>query len=312
MKIVFMGTPDYAAVTLKKLIDEKFNIAAVFAQPDKPVGRKHILTPPPTKVCAEEMGIPVYQPETFKDGKATEILRELAPDVIVVVAYGKILPQEVLDIPKFGCVNGHASLLPAYRGASPIQWCIVCGEKVTGVTTMLMDKGMDTGDILETIKVDIGDEETGEELFDRLADISAELMVSTLKKLERGEITPTPQNHEKATYAPIIKKEMALIDFNKTAEEIHNAVRGYYSWPCAFFFRNGKRIKVISCRVGDKTDKQVGTVIGNTDELVVACGGGSSIKFITLQPEGSKPMSAKQMLNGNPIAIGDLIGDING
>ncbi len=311
MKTVFMGTPDYAAVTLEKLISEGFDIKAVFAQPDKPVGRKHILTPPPTKVCAEKHGIPIYQPETFKDGKAAEILKEIAPDVIVVVAYGKILPKEVLDIPKLGCVNGHASHLPKYRGASPIQWCIVCGEKVTGVTTMLMDEGMDTGDILETVSVQIGDEETGEELFDRLAEISADLMVSTLKKLEKGEITPKPQNHSEATYAPIIKKEMALIDFNKTADEVHNGIRGYYSWPVAYFFRNGKRIKVISARIGEKTDKEAGTVIGNTDELVVACGGGTSIRLITLQPEGSKQMSAKQMLCGNPIALGDKV-DING
>lgn len=313
MKIVFMGTPDYAAVTLKKLINEKFNISAVFAQPDKPVGRKHILTPPPVKVCAIENNIPVFQPETFKDGKAYEILREINPDIIVVVAYGKILPKAVLDIPKLGCVNGHASLLPKYRGASPIQWCIVCGEKVTGVTTMLMDEGMDTGDILETAEVEIGQEETAEELFDRLAEISADLMVSTLKGLEKGEITPKPQNHNEATYAPIIKKEMALLDFeNKTAEEIHNAVRGYYSWPCAYFFRNGKRIKVISSRIGDKTDKKAGTVIDNTDELVVACKGGRSIRLLIVQPEGSKQMTAKQMLCGNPIPIGESVGDANG
>lgn len=311
MKIVFMGTPDYAAVTLEKLISAGFNIAAVFAQPDKPVGRKHILTPPPVKVLAEENNIPVYQPDTLRYGKATEILKEINPDIIVVVAYGKILPKEILDIPRFGCVNGHASLLPKYRGASPIQWCIVCGEKVTGVSTMFMDEGMDTGDILETVEVNIGEEETAEELFDRLSVISADLMVSTVEKLSKGEITPTPQNHDKATYAPIIKKEMALIDFTKTAEEIHNAVRGYYLWPCAYFFRNGKRVKVISSRVGESTESAAGTVIGNTDELVVACGKGSSIRLLTLQPEGSKPMTAKQMLNGNPIAIGDKV-DSNG
>ena len=311
MKIVFMGTPDYAAVTLEKLISAGFNIAAVFAQPDKPVGRKHILTPPPVKVLAEENNIPVYQPDTLRYGKATEILKEINPDIIVVVAYGKILPKEILDIPRFGCVNGHASLLPKYRGASPIQWCIVCGEKVTGVSTMFMDEGMDTGDILETVEVNIGEEETAEELFDRLSVISADLMVSTVEKLSKGEITPTPQNHDKATYAPIIKKEMALIDFSKTAEEIHNAVRGYYLWPCAYFFRNGKRVKVISSRVGESTESAAGTVIGNTDELVVACGKGSSIRLLTLQPEGSKPMTAKQMLNGNPIAIGDKV-DSNG
>lgn len=312
MKIVFMGTPDYAAVTLQKLIDENIEIAAVFAQPDKPVGRKRILTPPPVKVCAEENGIRVYQPESFRDGKAAEILREIAPDIIVVVAYGKLLPKEVLDIPRLGCVNGHASLLPKYRGASPIQWCIVCGEKVTGVTTMYMNEGMDTGDILETVEVTIGEEETAEELFERLSHISADLMVSTLRKLEKGEITPKPQNHDDATYAPIIKKEMALIDFNKTATEIHNAIRGYYSWPCAYIFRKGKRIKLISSRIGDITDKPAGTVIAKGDELVVACGGGSSIKLLTLQVEGSKPMSAKQMLCGNPVEIGEMFGDING
>jgi len=307
MKIVFMGTPDYAAVTLEKLINEGYDIAAVFAQPDKPVGRKRILTPPPVKVVAQDNNIPVYQPDTLKDGKAVEILKEIAPDIIVVVAYGKILPKEILDIPRLGCVNGHASLLPKYRGASPIQWCIVCGETKTGVSTMFMDEGMDTGDILETAEVQIGEEETAEELFDRLAVISADLMVSTVEKLGKGEIKSTPQNNEEATYAPIIKKEMALIDFNKTATEIHNAVRGYYSWPCAYFFRNGKRIKIISCRLGDNTNKTPGTVIGNTDELVVACGEGTSIRLVTLQPEGSKPMTAKQMLNGNPIALGDKV-----
>lgn len=307
MKIVFMGTPDYAAITLERLIEKGYDIAAVFAQPDKPVGRKHILTPPPVKVVANENNIPVYQPDTLRDGKAYEILKEIAPDIIVVVAYGKILPKEILSIPKLGCVNGHASLLPKYRGASPIQWCIVCGEEKTGVSTMFMDEGMDTGDILETAEVEIGAEETAEELFDRLAVISADLMVSTVEKLNKGEITPTPQNHDEATYAPIIKKEMALIDFGKTATEIHNAVRGYYSWPCAYFFRNGKRVKIISCRLGEATDEAAGTVIGNTDELVVACGGGSSIKLVTLQPEGSKAMTAKQMLNGNPIALGEKI-----
>lgn len=307
MKIVFMGTPDYAAVTLEKLISEGFDIATVFAQPDKPVGRKHILTPPPVKVTAMENNIPVYQPDTLKNGEAAEILREIAPDVIVVVAYGKILPKEILDIPKKGCVNGHASLLPKYRGASPIQWCIVCGETKTGVTTMFMDEGMDTGDILETAEVEIGKEETAEELFQRLSVISADLMVSTIRKLEKGEVTPKPQNHDEATYAPIIKKEMAQIDFSKSANEIYNAVRGYYSWPCAYFFRNGKRVKVIKALIGGETESKAGTVIGNTDELIVACKGGTSIRLITLQPEGSKPMSAKQMLCGNPIPLGDKV-----
>lgn len=309
MKLVFMGTPDYAVNTLETLISAGHNVAAVFAQPDKPVGRKHIITPPPVKVCAQKRGIRVYQPNTLRDGKAEEILKEIAPEVIVVVAYGKILPKEILEIPKYGCVNGHASLLPKYRGASPIQWCIVCGEKETGVTAMLMDEGMDTGDILKTVKTEIGAEETAEELFDRLSVITAELLVNTLADLEKGNITPKKQDEEKASYAPIIKKEMAELDFeNKTANEIHNAVRGYYSWPCAYFFLENKRVKVIKAAVADCTNAKAGTVIKSGDSLVIACKDGTAVELITVQPEGSKPMTAKQMLCGRPIAVGTVIG----
>ena len=309
MKLVFMGTPDYAVNTLEALISAGHNVAAVFAQPDKPVGRKHIITPPPVKVCAENHGIAVYQPNTLRDGKAEEILKEIAPDAIVVVAYGKILPKEILNIPKYGCVNGHASLLPKYRGASPIQWCIVCGETETGVTAMKMDEGMDTGDILKTAQTEIGDEETAEELFDRLSGLTAELLVNTLADLEKGNITPKKQDEEKASYAPIIKKEMAFLDFeNMTATEIHNAVRGYYSWPCAYFFLENKRIKVIKAAVADKTNAKAGTVVKSTDSLVIACKDGTAIELVTVQPEGSKPMSAKQMLCGRPIAVGTVIG----
>ena len=309
MKLVFMGTPDYAVNTLEALISARHNVAAVFAQPDKPVGRKHIITAPPVKVCAENHGIAVYQPNTLRDGKAEEILREIAPDAIVVVAYGKILPKEILEIPKYGCVNGHASLLPKYRGASPIQWCIVCGEKETGVTAMKMDEGMDTGDILKTVKTQIGAEETAEELFDRLSVITAELLVNTIDDLENGNITPQKQDEEKASYAPIIKKEMALLDFeNKTAEEIHNAVRGYYSWPCAYFLLEGKRVKIIKAAVSDNTGAKAGTVIKSDDSLVIACKGGTAVELVTVQPEGSKPMTAKQMLCGRPIATGTVIG----
>ncbi len=308
MKIVFMGTPDYAAVTLDALLKTEHEIAAVFAQPDKPVGRKHILTPPPVKVLATENNIPVYQPNSLKTGDSAEILRQIAPDVLVVVAYGKILPKEILDIPKYGCVNGHASLLPKYRGSAPIQYAILFGETETGVTTQLMDEGIDTGDILETAKVKIGENETAEELFDRLAVISADLMISTLKNIENGNITPKKQEGE-PTYAHIIKKEMAVLDFSKTANEIHNAARAYYSWPCAHFFLNGKRVKVIKTLIGDKTNARYGTVIGNTDELVIACGDNTSIRILELQMEGSKQMSAKQMLCGKPIALGTIIGE---
>lgn len=309
MKLVFMGTPDYAVNTLEALIAAGHNVAAVFAQPDKPVGRKHIITPPPVKVCAQKHGITVYQPNTLRDGKAEEILKEIAPDVIVVVAYGKILPKEILEIPKYGCVNGHASLLPKYRGASPIQWCIVCGETETGVTAMKMDEGMDTGDILKTVKTKIGAEETAEELFDRLSVITAELLVQTLSDLESGNITPIKQDEEKASYAPIIKKEMAQLDFkNMTSKEIHNAVRGYYSWPCAYFFLENKRIKVIKAAVAENTNSKAGTVIKSDDSLVIACKDGTAVELVTIQPEGSKPMTAKQMLCGRPIATGTVIG----
>ena len=306
MRIVFMGTPDYAAVTLQKLIDEKYDLLAVFAQPDKPVGRKQILTPPETKVIAQKYNIPVFQPKTLRDGEAYSILKELDPDVIVVVAYGKILPKEILDLSKYGCINGHASLLPKLRGSAPIQWAIVNGEKQTGVTTMQMDEGMDTGDILETTVVDIGEQETAEELFDRLSVLSADLMISTLKKAQAGTLNPIKQNEAEATYAPIIKKEMAHIDFTKTADEICNMVRGFYSWPCAFCFINGKRIKVIKAVSANLRANECGRVIESDDRLVVSCSGGS-VELLLVQPEGAKAMEAKTMLNGHKIAKGTVV-----
>lgn len=310
MKIIFMGTPDYAVKTLEAIYDAGHEVAAVFAQPDKPVGRKQILTPPPVKICAEKHKTEVYQPESLKNGDAAQIISEIAPDIIVVVAYGKILPENILNIPRYGCINGHASLLPLYRGASPIQWCIVKGEKKTGVTVMQMDKGMDTGDILLTTETEIGSEETAADLFDRLSVISAELTVKALDKIQNGDITPIKQDESKATFAPIIKKEMAHIDFcNMSAEEVHNAVRGYYSWPCAFFMLGGKRVKIIKCTLGKKTSLPAGTVADSADVLSVTCGDGIAVNLTELQPEGSKPMTAKQMLCGRPIAPGTVIKD---
>lgn len=311
MKIVFMGTPDYAVKTLEALINAGHTVAAVFAQPDKPVGRKQILTPPPVKVCAQKYGIPVFQPRTLRDGEAEKIIRNISPDVIAVVAYGKILPTEILTLPRFGCVNGHASLLPKYRGAAPIQWCIVNGEKETGVTAMQMDEGMDTGDILETAVTEIGAEETAGELFERLSVIGAKLLVKTLADLENGNVTPIKQDESKATSAPIIKKEMAKISFHDmTAEEVHNAVRGFYPWPVAFFISGGKRIKIIKSRVVNMRGT-AGTVLKSDSELIVACRK-EAVALETIQPEGSKPMTAKQYLCGRPIALGTEIEDENG
>lgn len=311
MKIVFMGTPDYAVKTLEALINAGHTVAAVFAQPDKPVGRKQILTPPPVKVCAEKYGIPVFQPRNLRDGEAEKIIRDIAPDAIAVVAYGKILPTEILTLPRYGCINGHASLLPKYRGAAPIQWCIVNGEKETGVTAMQMDKGMDTGDILKTAVTEIGAEETAGELFERLSVIGAKLLVKTLADLEDGGITPVKQDESKATSAPIIKKGMAKVSFHDmTADEVHNAVRGFYPWPVAFFISGGKRIKIIKSRVVNMHGT-AGTVLKSDNGLIVACRE-NAISLETIQPEGSKPMSAKQYLCGRPIALGAEIEDENG
>ena len=305
MRIVFMGTPDYSVKTLDALMAAGHEVVATFAQPDKPVGRKQILTPPPVKQRSEELGIPCYQPTTLRDGEALSLLKELAPEVIVVVAYGKILPKEILELPPLGCVNGHASLLPRHRGASPIQWAIVCGDNQTGVTTMLMDEGMDTGDILDTAVTDIGEQETAEELFERLSEISAKLMVSTLEGLKNGTVVPKKQNEDAATYAPIIKKEMAHIDFNKSADEICNAVRGYYSWPCAFCILDGKRLKVMSA-ISATGKGNIGEVIDNTNSLKVACKDGA-VEFLTVQLEGSKAMKACDMLRGKGIALGTVL-----
>ena len=298
-----MGTPDFAVPTLKALISAGHSVVGVFTQPDKPVGRKQILTPPPVKVEAEKNGIRVFQPTTLRDGAAYEILKELNPEIIVVVAYGKILPKEILDLPKYKCVNGHASLLPRHRGASPIQWSIVCGDKVTGVTTMLMDVGMDTGDMLETVTTEISDTDTAETLHDRLSILGAELMCSTLEKIEKGSITPKPQGENGVTYAPIIKKEMGLLDFSKNAKELHCLIRAFSGWPVAYFSLNGKRVKVYSAEVA-VGDGSVATVLSSKNEFVVSCGENTALKLTRLQIEGSKPMDAKAFLCGNAIPVG--------
>ena len=298
-----MGTPDFAVPTLKALISAGHSVVGVFTQPDKPVGRKQILTPPPVKVEAEKNGIKVFQPTTLKDGAAYEILKELAPEIIVVVAYGKILPKEILDLPKYKCINGHASLLPRHRGASPIQWSIVCGDKITGVTTMLMDEGMDTGDMLETVTTEISDTDTAQTLHDRLSILGAELMCSTLEKIEKGSITPKPQGENGVTYAPIIKKEMGLLDFSKNAKELHCLIRAFSGWPVAYFSLFGKRVKVYSAEV-TAGDGSVATVLSSKNEFVVSCGENTALKLTKLQIEGSKPMDARAFLCGNAVSVG--------
>ena len=309
MNVVFMGTPDFAVKTLESVAKEH-NIIGVFTQTDKLVGRKQILTPPPVKVKALALGVPVYQPNTLRDGAAFEIIKELAPDVIVVAAYGKFLPKEILDFPKFGCINVHASLLPRLRGASPIQWSIVTGEKETGITTMYMDEGMDTGDMLEKSVTAISDDDNFESLHDRLALMGADLISSTLVKLEKGEIQRIKQDESLSTYAPIIKKEMGKIDFSKTANEIRNLIRGFDPWPSAFTFVNGKRLKVMSATVLDiKTDAECASVISTDDGICVACGENTVLRFDRVQLEGSKAMTSAELLRGHNLNKGMKLGE---
>ena len=305
MRIVYMGTPDFAVPALEKLAQSPdYTVAAVFTQPDKPKGRKMVMTPPDVKVCAEKLGIPVFQPSSMRSEEAYNSLKELNPDVIVVAAYGQILPKAVLDLPKFGCVNIHGSLLPKYRGAAPIQQSVLDGEKVTGVTTMLMDVGLDTGDILLKAETEIGENETAGELFDRLAVLGGELIVETLDKLKKGEITPQKQDESLATHTSKISKELCPIDFNKSAFEVHNKVRGLNPWPVAVTEIAGKTVKVYSSRVSDMSGA-AGTIL-SLKPFVVACGD-KSVELIKIQPQGKKRMTAQAFLAGHKLNIGDKL-----
>lgn len=305
MKIIYMGTPDFAVPALKALVDSEHTVCAVFTQPDKPRGRKMIMTPPDVKVCAQELDIPVYQPQSMKSEEALEIINNYNPDVIVVAAYGQIIPKTVLDAPKYGCVNIHGSLLPKYRGASPIQQSVLNGDKVTGVTTMLMDVGIDTGDILLTKETEIGENETSGELFDRLADLGGELILETLKALEEGTVTPVKQDESLSSHTSKIDKSLCPIDFTKSADEVHNKVRGLNPWPVATTKICGKNVKVYSTKLCEKSGK-CGHVI-STKPLIVACGEGS-VEICEIQPEGKKRMSTEAFLAGHKIEIGDVIG----
>lgn len=307
MRVLFMGTPEFAVSALAKLCEAGHDIVGVFTQPDKPQGRKMILTPPPVKQFAEKNGLSVFQPQSVRNGDAVDIIKNLAPDVIAVVAYGKILPPEILSIPKFGCVNAHASLLPRHRGASPIQWAIYSGDKETGVTTMLMDEGMDTGDMLLTEKTAIKDDDTFETLHGRLAKIGADLLNKTLCGLLEGQIKPVKQPDSGVSYAPIIKKEMGLVKFDTASQEIDCKIRAFTPWPSAYFMLDGQRVKIIKAYVGADTAEAPGTVIDAKDNLTVACKNGTSIVITEVKPEGKGAMTAKSLLNGHPIEKGRCI-----
>ena len=295
-----MGTPDFAVPSLKALSAAGHDVALAVCQPDKPVGRKQILTPCAVKEAANELGIPVYQPKSLRNEEAVDRLGGIGADVFVVAAYGKILPPEVLAIPRLGCVNVHGSLLPAYRGASPIQSAVLAGEKKTGITTMLMNEGLDTGDILLNIETDIGPEETSGELFDRLAELAPPLLLETLTGLEKGGITPFPQDDAKASYTKLISKADAEIDWDRSARELHDHIRGMAPWPIAFTFTGEKRLQVLSSALTDKKTSSIpGTVIPGAGRFFVACGEGSVLELLCVKPEGSKQMSAEDYLKGH-------------
>lgn len=308
MKIVFMGTPDFAVPCLEKLIDMGEQVVGVFTQTDKPVGRKQILTPSDVKVCSAGHNLPVFQPKTLRNGEALEILKTLNPDLIVVTAYGKILPEEIINFPKYGCVNIHASLLPKYRGAAPIQWSIINGDKITGVTSMQMDVGLDTGDIILQSETEIGENETAGELFDRLKIIGADVLEKTVNLIKNGEIKRIKQDDEKATYVTQLDKSFSPVDFNKTSTDIHNKVRGLNPWPVASFVFENTRFKLWETAVSGKTDNTPGTVIESNGKLVVACGENTSIELLKIQPEGKNKMSASDYLRGHKIEVGSVMG----
>ncbi len=307
MKVLFMGTPEIAATALSALISQGFDIVGCVSQPDRPKGRGMILTPPPVKVLAEEHGIPVYQPDTLKNEALLPTLGALAPDVIAVVAYGKILPSYILDFPKYGCVNLHVSLLPKYRGAAPMQRAVMNGERETGVTTMKMDAGLDTGDILLVEKFPIGDEDTFETVHDTSAAIGGALLAKTLSGLMDGTVTPRPQNHGEATYAEKITKEDCAIDFSLPARTLHARIRGLSPMPLAFTrMPNGKLLKVVSASVVHGKGACGEILRAERDGLVVACGEGALL-LRTVLPEGKGRMSAADLLRGRQLALGDIL-----
>ncbi len=309
MKIVFMGTPDFSVPCLEGLLEQGHDIPLVVTQADKPKGRGHKLTPPPVKECALLHNIPVFQPDKMKDEESFLRLKECNADLFVVVAYGKILPERILNLPKFGCINVHASLLPKYRGAAPIQWSIINGEKKTGVTTMQMDVGLDTGDMLVKKEIEILDSDTGETLHDKLSILGKDVLLETLDKLEEGSLSRTKQDDALSCYAPMIDKMVAKIDFNKSAEEICLLVRAMNSYPYAHTTYEGKLLKII-----DAKPEKAKTFTGSNGEIVsvkadaiyVKCGTGT-VRVTCLQMEGKKKMAVSEFVKGNAITEGTVL-----
>lgn len=307
-----MGTSDFAATCLEALAKQtKHEICAVVSQPDRPKGRGHKLAPTPVHESADKLGLKIYQPETLKDGAFLPVLREENPDIIVVAAYGKLLPEYILNFPKYRCVNVHGSVLPRWRGAAPIQHSVLSGDRETGITIMYMEKGLDTGDMILIKKTPIGEDETSEQLFGRLAILGGEALIEALSLIEKGEVRAEKQNEEESTYAARIEKSMALIDWTKSAEEIKNLVRGMNSWPYAYTYYDGAVMKIGKVSVADKVsnDCECGTIIscGRKEGILIKCGKGA-VYAQTIQFEGKKMMSVADYLSGHTIKEGLVLG----
>ena len=302
MRVVFMGTPDIAATCLKKIIGDGFEVVGVYTQPDRPKGRGMKMVYSPVKEVALAHDLPVYQPENFREDETVQQLRQLQPDVVAVVAYGRILPQRVLDIPQKGCINIHASVLPSYRGSAPYQWAVLDGCKETGVTAMYLCREMDAGDMIDVAKTPIGENETAGELLDRLAVLGADLLSKTLGRMAQGNVEAIAQDSSKATYAPMLDKTMCPIDWNKTAQQVHDHVRGLHPWPVATAEIGGTKFKIHSTVIVDGSGEP-GKVLALTKTgLVVACGEGA-VEIRSLQAEGGKRMAAPDYFRGHPLEI---------
>lgn len=303
IRIVFMGTPDFAVPCLDALISSEHEVVGVFSQPDRPQGRGYKLTPPEVKILATEHDIPVFQPTKLRDGEVQKILTSLNPDLIVVVAYGRVLPKEILELPRLGCINVHGSLLPRWRGAAPIQWSILSGDKVTGVTTMHMAEGLDTGDIILAQETEIEADETSGQLFDRLSLMGAELLMKTISLLIAGSAPRTPQEESKATYASMIDKKMGELDFGKTAKEVVDWVRGMSPWPVAFTHWNNNRVAVHQAEIVQDYHGFPGEIL-DEKELIVACGE-KAVRLLRVQLQGKKAVSGKDFANGYRVKKGE-------
>ena len=309
MRVVFMGTPDFAVETLEALVRSEHEVAAVVTQPDKPKGRGKAMQFPPVKEIALREEIPVYQPRRVRDPEFIQILKEISPDVIVVVAFGQIIPQEMIDLPKYGCVNVHGSLLPKYRGAAPIQWAVIDGEKESGVTTMQMDAGLDTGDMLLKTVIPIEENETGGSLFDKLSMAGAKLLIETLKGIEEGKIIPQKQGESTTPYAKLLTKEMGEIDWNKDAEALERLIRGLNPWPSAYTHLGGKTLKIWKAKVEEReTKEKPGTVVEVSKKELKVQTGKQILSLQEVQLEGKKRMEIDAFLRGNAVEEGTVLG----